>query len=224
VFDAWRELSCEGPTDNQIHSQRFNLMREFFSGLTWSDILTTCSILIALLTWHISHRRDRRAKRVEYTAEVISALSTSERLAESSFIVTKLINGGARLSMDNIDRETEAHVVDILDYYEFLCDLYAKDVVDRKTIVQLRGRLMRRTWQVCAPYIRATGKRQEREIYSGFKQFVENLEPDDSPVFIPTEPRTLTRRLRGLFGGRSSPRSVDSVRGPQNRGQGSVSG
>ncbi len=187
-------------------------MLETIYELAVADLLTACSILFALITWYISHSHDRAAKRVEYTAEVISALSTSDRLAASSFSVTKLVNGGIKVSMENIDDETEAHVVDILDYYEFVCDLYAKDVVDRDTIVQLRGRLMRRTWQVCEPYIEATGKRQDRTIYNGFKHFVQQLPADDSPLFMPTEPSTLTKRLRGLFQSWFSPNAAGAAR------------
>lgn len=167
--------------------------------LAAADLLTACSVLIAMVTWHVSHRRDIQAKRVEYTAEVIAALSTSERLAASSFVVTRLINDGARLSMETIAPDVEPHVVDVLDYYEFMCDLYTKEVVDRKTIVQLRGRLMRRTWQTCEAYIRDTGERQNRRIYEGFEHFVHNLPPDDSPEFTATAPRPPWKRILRLW-------------------------
>lgn len=161
-----------------------------------ADALTAISIFVALVTWLVSHRSDIKAQRVAYTANVLSALSTNDRLAESSFQVTKLINGGARVSMRDLDPGIEAHVVDILDYYEFLCDLYIKRVVDRRTILQLRGRLMRRTWNVCETYIRETGDLQNRKVYDGFEQFVRHLPPDDSPAFVAKTPRTLMDRLR----------------------------
>lgn len=83
-----------------------------------ADWLTALSIFIATVTWLATYVRDRRAHRVAHTVNIIASLSTSERLAESCFQVTKLINSGARVSFGDVDAKTESHIVDVLDYYE----------------------------------------------------------------------------------------------------------
>src|SRR5690606_34750471 len=117
--------------------------------LAMVDLLTAVSILVATGTWLVTYLRDRSADRIAHTAAVITNLSTSDRLAESSYRVTRLINAGARVSLADVDSETEAHVVGLLDYYEFVCDLSEGGVISEHTLVELRGRLMLRTWEVC---------------------------------------------------------------------------
>lgn len=176
-----------------------------------ANLLTALSVLAALFTWYVTHRRDVYHKRIEYTAEVLSALSTSDRLSESSFQVTRLINQGVRISLADIDPDVERHVVDILDYYEFLCDLYTKRVIDQKTVIQLRGRLMRRTWNLCEQYVRETGEAQKRTVYDGFENFVRMLPPDDSPLFRATPPTRLAQRIRRLFTQRRPSMSTPAI-------------
>lgn len=143
-------------------------------GIT-ADWLTALSIIVATATWLVTYFRDRRAHQVAHTVDVIAGLSVSDRLAESTFQVTRLINSGKPISLDDIDPKTESHVVDILDYYEFLAELCGEGVLNRKTIESLRGRLMRRTWNICEPYIAQTRALQRRKVYSGFGQFVKDL-------------------------------------------------
>jgi hypothetical protein len=137
--------------------------------------LTAASILLATITWLLSYVHDRSARKIAHTADALASLSTSERLAESSFQVTRIINSGATVSMEGLDPRLESHVVDILDYYEFLCDLYANNALNRKTIAMVRGRLMKKTWEACEPYIRETRALQGRPVYEGFERFVEQL-------------------------------------------------
>jgi hypothetical protein len=152
------------------------------------------TVVFATATWAVTEWRNRKAQRTSHTADVLAALSTSERLAESSYQVTRLINAGARVSLSGIDPKTEAHVVDILDYYEFLCDLYASGPLSRKTITEVRGQLMKRTWDVCEPYIMETRAVQGRKVYSAFQGFVEELSRASGPGTTAT-PRDEARRL-----------------------------
>ena len=140
-----------------------------------TDILTALSILIATITGLTTYIQNRKAQKVAHTASVIANISTSERLAESSFCITKLINSKQQISLAGLDPKTESHMVDILDYYEFLCDLYEAGVINRLTLIELRGQLMKRTWEVCETYIMETRLIQNRQVYSGFEKFVKNL-------------------------------------------------
>lgn len=144
------------------------------------EFLTAIAIVAATVTWIITHWYDRASDRVTHTTAVLASLSTSDRLAESSFQVTRLIDAGRKVSRrSGIDEKLEGHVVDILDYYEFICDLYISGVLSRKTIVELRGRLMRRTWSVREEYIMETRAAQKRPVYSGFERFVRELPFND---------------------------------------------
>lgn len=141
--------------------------------------LTALSILIAALTWLTTYLRGRRAKQVEHTVNIIANLSTGERLAESTFQVIRLINSKAAVPPEEIDPKIESHLVDILDYYEFLSELYFAGVLDKATVENLRGRLMKRTWHICERYIEETRNDQNRKVYSCFERFVRELPLED---------------------------------------------
>ena len=138
-----------------------------------SDLLTSGAILVALVTWWVTFQQARRSEKIARTAGVIENLSVSESLAEATFQVTKLINDGKCISYNTLDPDTERHVVKILDYYEYMCELYQSGILSKATIATLRGRLMVRTWDICEHYILETRKRQRREIYSAFERFVQ---------------------------------------------------
>ena len=140
-----------------------------------NDVLTSGTILVALVTWLATFRRGRRSEREARTAEVIANLSVSESLAEATYQVTRLINEGRRVRYGYIDDSTERHVVKILDYYEYMCDLFESGILSRETVVSLRGQLMIRTYDMCADYIAETRNRQRRRIYSAFERCVEDV-------------------------------------------------
>jgi uncharacterized protein DUF4760 len=137
-----------------------------------SDLLTSGAILVALVTWWVTFQQARRSEKIARTAGVIENLSVSESLSEATFQVTKLINDGRSISYNTLDPATERHVVKILDYYEYMCELYESGILSKTTIATLRGRLMIRTWDICEHYISETRQRQRREIYSAFERFV----------------------------------------------------
>ena len=139
------------------------------------DILTSCTIMVALVTWWVTYQQVRRSERVARTAEVIANLSVSEPLAEATYQVTRLINNGERILYDSLDEATERHVVKIIDYYEYMCDLYESGILSRGTIVSLRGNLMARTYDACEEYILETRRRQRRQVYEAFERFVKSL-------------------------------------------------
>jgi hypothetical protein len=137
-----------------------------------SDLLTSGAILVALVTWWVTFQQARRSEKIARTARVIENLSVSDSLAEATYQVTKLINDAKKISYNTLDPATERHVVKILDYYEYMCELYESGILSKATITTLRGRLMIRTWDTCQHYILETRNRQQREIYSSFERFV----------------------------------------------------
>jgi hypothetical protein len=139
------------------------------------ELLTSGAILVALATWWLTFQQARRSEKIARTAEVIANLSVSDSLAEATFQVTRLINDGRKVTYNTLDQTAERHVVKILDYYEYMCELYESGILSKATIVALRGRLMVRTWDTCEHYILETRRRQKREIYSAFGRFVQDI-------------------------------------------------
>lgn len=140
-----------------------------------AESLTSGAILVALVTWWLTFQNARRSEKIARTAEVIANLSVSDALAEATYQVTRLINEGKKLSCSVLDEAAERHVVKILDYYEYMCELYESGILNRATIASLRGQLMVRTYNTCEQYISETRKRQKRHIYSAFERFVNDL-------------------------------------------------
>lgn len=145
------------------------------------DLLTSCTILVALITWWVTFRQARRSEKIARTAEVIANLSVSETLAEATFQVTRLINDREKILYSTVDENTERYVVKILDYYEYLCELCETRILSMETIVSLRGNLMVRTYEMCKDYIEQTRERQQRQVYSSFEKFVKTLLENEAP-------------------------------------------
>ena len=140
-----------------------------------SDGLTSATIIVALVTWWITFRRERAADKAARTAEVLAAFSLSEPLVEASFQLTRRINNGEKVPYDGLDPATERNVITVLDYYEYLCELYESGILSRRTIATIRGRLMVRTFIVCEDYINETRRRQNRLVYESFERFARNF-------------------------------------------------
>jgi hypothetical protein len=181
------------------------------------DLLTSGAILVALVTWWVTFRQARQTERVARTAEVIANLSVSEPLAEATYQVTKLINNGERVQYSPLDEATERHLVKILDYYEYMCDLYESGILSRATIISLRGNLMARTWDTCVDYIQETRRRQKRQVYAAFERFVSSL-PGRTPDPPPPSPGPSAASALPA-GSSSSANSPDVLQPPDGPGK-----
>lgn len=73
------------------------------------DFLTSCTILVALVTWWVTFQQARRSEKVARTAEIIANLSVSDALAEATYQVTRLINAGERVLYDSLDESSERY-------------------------------------------------------------------------------------------------------------------
>ena len=144
-----------------------------------SEISTAISVLIGSATWLTTHLWDRRRAKITHTADLISSLSTSDSLAAADFDVMSLVNAGRPVGKGDLNEIGERNVVAILNYYEYVCDACAAGVVDYRTVVNLRGKLMRRTWRTCEPYIEYLRETQRRRIYSEFEKFTSSLPTEE---------------------------------------------
>jgi len=141
------------------------------------NILTSLSILLALITWLITFLRDRKIRKMNLTALTVANISTNERLAEANFQMAILINENKKIDVENLDITVERHIIDLLDYYEYLCELFHCNILDKNTVIHIRGGAILKTYKLCDDYIFAIRKKQNRpQLYSQFEQFAIEME------------------------------------------------
>lgn len=118
-----------------------------------AELLTASSVFVAVILGVVGFVENRRAQRRSYTVSLVSNFMLSGQLARSDFQMTRLINTGTRLDGHTIDDETDAHVINLLDYYEFLATAHADGALDPDVILHVRGGPMSRAYDVCEQYI-----------------------------------------------------------------------
>lgn len=117
-------------------------------------LLTVASVLTAIVLGALGFRQSRRAERRNLTVALVANLSTSTELAEADFHMARLIREGRPVEAGSLDAESDAKLMALLDYYEFLATAVADGSLDRRVIVHLRGPAMARAFALCEPYIR----------------------------------------------------------------------
>lgn len=139
---------------------------------------TALSIVGGVIAWLFQHWRDQRKEKIQKTVELLLPFTTSDRLAEGNVLMAKLIAGGEKPSLGN-DPEIDKKLIDLLDYYEFLCELLERKVLDQDTVLSLRGRLLGATFLVCGEFIDALRQRHGRGVYGAIEKVVKKhrLEP-----------------------------------------------
>ena len=118
-----------------------------------TDILTFLSVLVAIIFGVIGFLQNRSAQKKSYTVSLLENFSTNETLAASGFIMTKLIKDNRKLDGDKIDENTDQHVINLLNYYEFLATSYVHGALNREILLHVRGGSMSRAFFVCEKYI-----------------------------------------------------------------------
>lgn len=94
---------------------------------------------------------ERRA----HTIELLTQLSTSQVLAPAAAWMAEQIASGELAPLRDLDDEERAHLVVLLNYYEFLCILAAQEVLDRKVLLAMRGPAMANTFDLTREYVTA---------------------------------------------------------------------
>lgn len=118
-----------------------------------ADFLTALSIFVAVGLGVWGFIDNRRSRRRANTVEFVGNFMLNDRIGESDFAMTRLINGKSTVNGTEIDDETDKHVIILLDYYEFLATAYAQGALDENVILHVRGGPMSRAFAVCEQYI-----------------------------------------------------------------------
>lgn len=100
--------------------------------------LTAASIGIALVFGMITAMQNALGDRRRTTVELLGSFSTSDALAASDAAIARHLAGGHAIDAD-VDREFDACLIHVLDYYEYLCRAARSGAIDRRMLKDLRG-------------------------------------------------------------------------------------
>ena len=143
-----------------------------------AELLTAISILFAVLTWYIAHRNQARKDKIHYTLEVLGQTKTLEHLGRADFLINQAISKNITIDPSQVSPELEPAIFLMLNYYEDLCAWHAEGVIDGPMLKHLRGGLIKKTFDLCKPYIDDYRAKQGRdEIYLKLEQFTKTLSP-----------------------------------------------
>lgn len=133
--------------------------------------LTALSIAVAVIFGAVTSLQNAHMHRRTYTIQLLAAFSTAETLSASDARMARMI--ATRRTIDgNIDEETDCHVINLLDYYEFICCAARRRHIDAATVLQLRGSAMRSAYLVCSPYLAARRENFGSDLYMGYESFL----------------------------------------------------
>ena len=92
----------------------------FVPEISWGDILTAASLIVAIILGVLGYlsARDRAVR--SHTLDLLAMISNNDKLAESDFKMTRLINSKIWLNDELMDDETDRYIINLLDFYEFL--------------------------------------------------------------------------------------------------------
>lgn len=136
-----------------------------------TEILTFLWLVVAFVTWYFSHKKAKRDAKIASTVSIINNLSVTPHLLDADLSIRRSIRRAIPFHPKHIDDTLEKNLTIILDYYEFIAQLYHDDAVDRESVKHLRGGLMLETYEATEEYINYWRKELSRDDL--FKHFEE---------------------------------------------------
>ncbi|NVJ71035.1 MAG: hypothetical protein HWE08_11805 [Alphaproteobacteria bacterium] len=130
--------------------------------LNTADMLTLAGVTFAFLTWLITHLKSQKELKLHNTINLINNLSVVEHLQQADISIRKIMLAGKISENEALSPETEKALVTLLDYYEFLAELYWNKTINRKAVSHLRGGLMTQLFLWSKPYIQSQREIQTR--------------------------------------------------------------
>lgn len=130
--------------------------------LNTADMLTLAGVTFAFLTWLITHLKSQKELKLHNTINLINNLSVVEHLQQADISIRKNMLAGEIPKNETLSPETEKALVTLLDYYEFLAELYWNKTINRKAVSHLRGGLMTQLFLWSKPYIQSQRETQAR--------------------------------------------------------------
>jgi hypothetical protein len=136
--------------------------------------LTALSVAVAVMFGAVTSVQNAHMHRRTNTIQLLSAFSTTDALSASDARMARLI--ASRQTVDgDVDEETDCHIINLLDYYEFICCAAERRHIDPATVILLRGSSMRSAYLVCVPYLAARRERFGTKLYMGYDRFSRHM-------------------------------------------------
>lgn len=134
------------------------------------EILTFLWLLVAFFTWLATHIKTKKDTKITNTVNLINNLSTVEHLLNADLEVRRAIKNNHEFDYDKIDEKLEKQLTVLLDYYEFLAELYDRDVIDNDSVEHLRGGLMLEAFEKSKSYIEHLRRKLNRnDLYKKYE-------------------------------------------------------
>lgn len=144
----------------------------------WIGLDTTAiSILVGFLGGFAAFVERAKTEERFYTVSLLQSISTSETLAGSDSWMAERLHERSDLTEEHLDDQGRFHLVNLLDYYEFLAVLDRKGVVDGSLVRSLRGPAMSAAFRAAEPYINSRRQRTGNEmLYARLERFARDQE------------------------------------------------
>jgi hypothetical protein len=113
---------------------------------------TAASLIVAIVVGITTVWQQRQVQRRQHTIALLSAMQT-DRLADADEWMAQRIAAGRAVADEGLTDREHAHVMVLLDYYEFLAVLAMRGLVDVPLLLDLRGGAMGRCYRLCEAYI-----------------------------------------------------------------------
>ncbi|MEL7547690.1 MAG: hypothetical protein AAGJ84_13635 [Pseudomonadota bacterium] len=115
--------------------------------------LTLVSLVAGIVLATLGYQQSSAQTLTNRTLNLLAMISESEIISESDYQMARWIAAGERFDGD-VDRDTDRHIINLLDYYEFLGVAWERGAVQRDTLLMVRCGPMVRAFEVNQQYIR----------------------------------------------------------------------
>lgn len=116
-------------------------------------VATLVSVMIALLLGVIGYRAQRRRHRREYTLTALAHSLTNPEIMAGKNVIRRLQHQRGCLDPTSITDAELDHVVNALNYYEFISNAFLKGDLDRATVLEQMAGSFLLTYDCAKPYI-----------------------------------------------------------------------
>lgn len=135
--------------------------------------MTGISVGIALVFGMITALQNEWGERRRTTIDLLANFSISDSLSESDAVVARRLVEGSPIGPD-VEFDFDQHLMQILDYYEFLCRSAYMGALDRRTLAVTRRNAIRLLRDRSRPYVEARRLCYGPDLYSMIDWFVDN--------------------------------------------------
>lgn len=143
-----------------------------FNGRVSESELMAISIGIAIVFGLVSAMQNEFGERRRMTVELLGAFSTADSLAGSDTAVARFLAKDSAIGAD-VDAEFDRHLIQVMDYYEFLCRSAHSGAIDRRMLRALRGGAIAVLYGRSQGYISARRQMYGQGLYSMIEWFVD---------------------------------------------------